>query len=116
MEAFELKGTVTVSDISEVMARIDALQAATQKMANANAAKIDIIAKELNDRNPAGLQAAIQAMANANAEKADTAQSRLDQVQAGLHAANSRLFELYKKLVNPGAMGGSWPFPSDVGY
>ena len=109
MEAFELKGTVTVSDISQIMTRLDALQAATQKMANANAAKLDVIAKELNDQNPDGLQTAVQAMANSLAEKTDTAQMYLDGLWTGLYAANSRLFELYKKLVNPDVTGGKWP-------
>ena len=98
-----------MSDISKIMTRLDALEAATQRMANANAAKLDIITKELNDQNPDGLQAAVQAMANSLAEKTDHAQSRLDAAWTGLYAANWHAFEVYKKLVNPDVTGGKWP-------
>ena len=98
-----------MSDISQITARLDALEAATQRMANANAAKLDVIAKELNDQNPDGLQAAIQAMANSLAEKTDHAQSCLDGVWTGLYAANEHAFDVYKKLVDPDVTGGKWP-------
>ncbi len=98
-----------MSDISQITARLDALEAATQRMANANAAKLDSIAKELNDQNPDGLQAAIQAMANSLAEKTDHAQMWLDGVWTGLYAANAHAFSVYKKLVDPDVTGGKWP-------
>ncbi len=69
-----------MSDLTTIIARIDALQAAVQSMANSLAAKADKTNKTLDPANKDGLQAAGQKMANAIA-------GQLNDVTSGVDAA-----------------------------